>query len=77
MLLPEYDSKEHAEAILKELYKYIFKVELSAWITDESKWPKNKCQMPGHRQPKSNGKKCQEITKQFLGTNGLFNKTSE
>ncbi len=42
MLLPEYDSKEHAEAILKELYKYIFKVELSAWITDESKWPKNK-----------------------------------
>ncbi len=42
MLLPEYDSDEHAEAILKELYNHIFEVELSSWVADASKWPKNR-----------------------------------
>jgi hypothetical protein len=42
VLLPEYDLKEDTEAIIKELYNDIFEVELSGWITDKSKWPKNR-----------------------------------
>ncbi len=42
ILLPEYDSKEHAEAILKELCSDIFEVELSGWIADKNKWPENR-----------------------------------
>jgi len=42
ILLPEYDSDEHAEAILKDLSSHIFEIELSSWITDESAWPNNR-----------------------------------
>lgn len=42
VLLPEYDSKEHAEAILKERCREMFEIELSGWIADASKWPENR-----------------------------------
>jgi len=42
ILLPEYDSKEQAEAILEERCRDIFEVELSGWIIDKNKWPENR-----------------------------------
>ena len=39
VLIPEYDSEEHAENILKKLFGDIFEIELSGWIDDKSKWP--------------------------------------
>ena len=38
-LLPEYDSDQHANAILKDLYREILDVELSSWTTDTTEWP--------------------------------------
>jgi hypothetical protein len=40
ILLPEYDSEEHSEAILEDVYAEVFEIELSSWITDEREWPK-------------------------------------
>jgi hypothetical protein len=42
ILLPEIDSDEHADTIVKNLYKNIFEVELSGWTTDENEWPRNR-----------------------------------
>jgi len=42
ILLPETDSDEHAESILKDLFSSIFDLDLSGWITDESAWPDNR-----------------------------------
>lgn len=42
ILLPEYDSEEHAESIFKKISNDIFEVELSGWITDKNKWPENR-----------------------------------
>ena len=42
ILLTEIDSDEHADAIVKNLYKNIFEVELLGWTTDENEWPRNR-----------------------------------
>ena len=42
ILLPAIDSDEHADAIVKDLYKNIFEAELSSWTTDENEWPRNR-----------------------------------
>lgn len=42
ILLPEIDSDEHADVIVKDLYKNIFEAELSGWTTDENEWPRNR-----------------------------------
>lgn len=42
VLLPEYDSDEHAKSILKGLYNDVFEIELSSWVTDENVWPDNR-----------------------------------
>jgi hypothetical protein len=42
ILLPVIDSDEHADAIVKDLYKNIFEAELSSWTTDENEWPRNR-----------------------------------
>jgi hypothetical protein len=42
ILLPEYDSDEHAEVILKEICQDIFEIELSSWMTDDETWPEKR-----------------------------------
>lgn len=41
ILLPVVDSDEHANEILKNMYKDVFELELSSWIVDEEMWPDN------------------------------------
>ena len=42
ILLPEYDSDQHADAILRDLYPRIFEVELYSWSVDSQDWPKKR-----------------------------------
>ena len=41
ILLPETDSDQHAEAVLKEIFQDVFELELLSWITDDDMWPEN------------------------------------
>ncbi len=42
ILLPEYDSDQHANAILRDLYPRIFEIELFGWSVDSRDWPKKR-----------------------------------
>ena len=41
-LIPEFDTKEQLESIIKSAYTEIFEVELQAWYADESTWPEKR-----------------------------------
>jgi hypothetical protein len=41
-LLPEFDTFEEAEDMLRRIWPLIFESELSAWCTDESLWPQDR-----------------------------------
>jgi hypothetical protein len=38
-LIPEYESDEQAQSILKRIYKEVFERQLDGWHTDQSAWP--------------------------------------
>ena len=38
-LIPDYETEEEAEAILKEVYEAIFEAELDYWHRDTGTWP--------------------------------------
>ena len=42
ILLPETDSDEHANAVLREIFQDVFKIELLSWITDDNMWPEHR-----------------------------------
>ena len=41
-LLPEFDTEEELQDIIKDLYVDIFAIELGSWTNDENSWPKKR-----------------------------------
>ena len=41
ILLPVVGSDEQAEAFVKDIFKDLFELELSSWMTDDDTWPEN------------------------------------
>ena len=42
ILLPVVDSDEQAEAFIKDMFRDLFELELSSWMTDDETWPEKR-----------------------------------
>jgi hypothetical protein len=41
-LIPEHDTPDDFEEIMRDLYEEIFEIELNGWCTDDTLWPKKR-----------------------------------
>jgi hypothetical protein len=41
-LIPDHDTRQQFEEIMRDLYEAVFEIELNAWCSDSALWPKKR-----------------------------------